>query len=88
MAGSSFIPEDLVAPTSSSLFPSTTKDMEAMWKWKKGQDLFGTFAKSSPAWKRYRNDIENAKSQKYYDKNVIYINTYKPVGKQLKDLKK
>lgn len=85
MAGSSFIPEDFVAPTS---IPTTTKDFEAVWKWKKGTKLYGTFAKASPAWKRYRDDIENAPKEKDYEKNVIYINTFKPVGKQLKELKK
>jgi len=72
----------------STLIPKTSDDFEAVWKWKKGDVLYGTFAKDSPAWKRYRNDIENAPTAKDYEKKTIYINTFKPIGKQLQDVKK
>ena len=79
--------EDLVAPAT-SLISRTTKDMEAMWKWKKGETVDGTFAESAPGWKRYREDIDNAPNQRDYDKKTNYINTIKPIGKQLEDVKK
>jgi len=65
--------------------PNTKDDMTAMEKWQHGDKLYGTFAKSLPGQKRYRDDINKGwgKSSQY-KKNTIYINTMKPIADQLK----
>lgn len=70
--------------------PSTTKDMNKLYEWEYGEDLYGTQAKENSAVKEYRKDINTAygKEDKYKD---IYVDTYTGrilVSKQLKDLKK
>jgi len=68
--------------------PNTKTDMEALAEWKHGDKLYGTFAKSLPAEKNYRNDINKAwGKESKYKKNTIYINTMKPLGPQLKRYK-
>ena len=68
--------------------PNTKDDMSEMEKWQHGQKLYGTFAKSLPAQKAYRNDIDKAwGKESKYKKNTIYINTMKPLGPQLKRYK-
>jgi len=68
--------------------PNTKDDMEAMEKWQHGDKLYGTFAKSLSAQKRYRDDINKAwGKENAYKKNTIYINTMKPIGDQLKKYK-
>jgi hypothetical protein len=69
---------------------STDEDMTKVSEWKYGIKLFGTFAKSLGAEARYRNDINRAygKESDYYDGNIIYIDTFKPIGKQLESFKK
>ena len=64
--------------------PRTTKDVSAVFKWKKGDKLYGKFA--NQMYKNYRNDINSAPDDnKYKD---YYINTLKSVSKQLKEKNK
>jgi hypothetical protein len=69
--------------------PNTTTDVENVAKWKYGDELYGTFAQSLAHWRRYRQDIERAYGNEndYYDGNVIYVDTFKAIGEQLKKLK-
>ena len=69
--------------------PSTTKDMSAAFQWKHGQVLKGTQANDSPALENYRRDINAGWGQgnKYKD-NEIYLDTFAPIGEQLKNSKK
>lgn len=66
--------------------PTTSTDHENMEKWVYGDEVKGSFVKSLGAWKRYRDDINRAYGNEadYYDGNVVYIDTMKPIGKQLK----
>lgn len=69
--------------------PNTSVDMYNLETWKKGDtEPKGTHAKNSPAWKRYRRDIDSAPGNNDYDGNTIYINNFKPIGEQLAKLKK
>ena len=69
-------------------FPTTTEDMEALDTWKPGNTIGGTFAKSLKADKAYRDDINKAYGrEKDYYSNVLYVDTMRPIGQQLKDLK-
>ena len=69
--------------------PNTTVDMYYVEKWKKGDDdPKGSHAKAHDGLRRYREDIKTAPSDKDYDGNTIYINTNKPIGPQLQELKK
>lgn len=69
--------------------PSTKDDMTRLAEWEHGDKIYGTFAKSLAHWKRYMDDINNAYGAEddYYDGNVIYVDTFKPIGDQLKKLK-
>ena len=65
--------------------PSTTKDMSALYKWKCGDDLYGTHAKSSPALKRYRQDINREHG---FEREDIYVDTFKLVSEELERIEK
>jgi len=65
--------------------PNTTDDMIALDTWQFGTKLYGSFAQSLEGYKRYRDDINKAYgNEKDYDSNVIYVDTFKPIGPQLK----
>lgn len=75
--------------TTTRTSPNTLSDMYLAEKWQHGDKLHGTFAKSSPAMKRHRQDINKAWGQ---DKNYksVYINTLsdkKTTSQQLEDFK-
>jgi len=63
--------------------PTTSKDMQRAFKWQHGDDLYGTFAKSSEALKNYRNDINSAYGNED-DYKDLYIDTNKPLMDQFK----
>lgn len=68
---------------------NTTVDMEKLEKWKYGDTVQGTFAKSLQAYRNYREDIEEAYG-KEDDYKPIYVDTMnqrKNIGDQLKKLK-
>ena len=68
--------------------PNTTDDMEALETWEYGDEIKGSFAKSIGAFKRWRDDVERAYgNESDYDSNVLYIDTKRPIGKQLDKLK-
>lgn len=65
-------------------FPRTTADVSAAFTWQYGDDpVDGSFAKNMQYYKEYKKDIEKAASEKNQYKD-LYINTFKPVGPQLK----
>jgi hypothetical protein len=69
--------------------PTTTKDMNKLFKWEHGDEIYGSQAKNHEGMKAYMKDINKAfgKQGKYKD---IYIDIYdpnKPVSKQLEELK-
>ena len=61
--------------------PRTTKDVSAVFKWAKGDKLYGSFAKQM--YKNYRRDIESAPNDKNY--KTFLVDTFKPIGPQLKN---
>lgn len=67
-------------------YPTTTQDMERLFKWEHGDALYGTFAKESPGMKSYIDDINEAWGKEAaYDSNKIYVNTFRPdVGQRYK----
>lgn len=68
--------------------PRTTIDMYNLYTWEHGDKLYGTHAKSNGAMQRYRNDINKAWGrEKDYKKNLIFVDTTRPIGEQLKNLK-
>ncbi len=68
--------------------PNTKDDMDALESWEYGDEIKGTFAKSHKGFRRYREDINRAYgNEDDYNSNVIYINTMKPIGEQLKKFK-
>lgn len=82
--------KDLAPNTATADFNTTKQDMEAMYKWQHGDTVYGTFAKSRPAWKRLRNDIDRAWG-KEDDNKDLYIDTLSrklSVGDQLKKWRK
>ena len=60
-----------------------------MYKWQYNDKVYGSHAKSSDGMKTYRDDIKKAwgKEKRYYKGNIIYIDTFKLVSKQLEELK-
>jgi hypothetical protein len=60
--------------------PTVTKDMSDAAKWEYGDKVYGTMAKRDKLYKQYKRDIIRAKGKEYKD---IYVNTLKPIGKQL-----
>lgn len=68
--------------------PTTTKDMNALYKWEKGEKVYGAHAKTYKPMERYRRDINKAygKQGKYKD---LYIDVFGPklVSEQLKKFK-
>lgn len=68
--------------------PNTTDDIEALNMWQFGTKLYGSFALSLEGDKRYRNDINKAYgNENDYYSNVLYVDTFKPIGPQLKKFK-
>lgn len=68
--------------------PNTAVDMYNLEVWQKNDsEPKGSAAKSHPAFKRYRNDMETAQTDNEYKKNTIYIDTTKKIGPQLEKLK-
>lgn len=67
--------------------PRTSEDMSKMFKWEHGQKVRGTHAKEDEAFKRYRNDINKAYGQEDSYKD-FYVDTFRPVTEQLKEMKK
>lgn len=67
--------------------PTTTDDMSALFQWEHGDEVRGTQAAKHPGMKRYIEDINKAygKEGSYKD---IYIDTFKPIGEQLKKFKR
>jgi hypothetical protein len=61
--------------------------MNKLFTWKHGDVLYGKQAKNHAGMKAYQKDINKAygKQDDYKD---YYIDTTKPIGKQLKDMKK
>ncbi len=64
--------------------PTTTDDMERVWEWEYGDEIYGTFAKSRDGWKQYRRDMAKAKTQKR--EKDVYIDTFSSVREQLEYL--
>jgi len=98
-------PDRTATPTSAGVFPirqvststyrhgdevpTTTKDMNALFMWEHGDEIYGTEAKEHEGMKNYRRDINKAfgKQDSYKD---IYVDTFaqkKAISKQLDDLK-
>lgn len=73
----------------SGTVPTTTTDHTNLETWEYGDDIKGSFVKSLDAWMRYVQDIERAYGNEddYYNGNIIYIDTFKPLGDQLKKFK-
>ncbi len=65
--------------------PRTTKDMSEMYKWKYGDEVYGSHAKSHPAMKKYRRDIEREYG---VDRDDVYVDTFKLVSKELDRIEK
>ena len=72
---------------SSSDIPKTSDDMTDMCKWRFGQTLYGSQAKSSEFYKGYIRDIQRSYGMED-SYRPIYIDTNKSVSKQLKKLKR
>lgn len=67
---------------------NTTKDdMSALFKWKHGEKIYGTHAKSNNAMRIYRRDINKAygKQNQYKD---VYVDTFLPFPLTKKRIKK
>ena len=62
--------------------PSTNIDVQNAFNWKHGDKVYGTFAKSIGALKRYREDINKDWGQADKKKS-IYIDTFQSIGPQL-----
>ena len=69
----------------SSDINTTEDDMDRLFRWKKGQKVYGTFAKSLSFFRNYRRDIENAPNPN--TEKSFYVDTFKPIGEQLKNKK-
>ncbi len=72
---------------SSSDIPKTSDDMTDMYKWRFGQTLYGTQVKHSSFYRGYIRDIQREYGMGNSYKS-IYIDTTKPVGEQLKKLRR
>ena len=67
--------------------PKVSYDMNKLFTWKHGDTVRGTHAKAHKGMQGYIKDINKAYGkQKSY--KAIYIDTFKPIGPQLKKLKK
>ena len=80
----------LVRRVSNDDIPRTTHDMSELYKWEMGDEIYGTEAQDSPFVQGYVRDIEEAygRESDYYNGNIIFVNTMKPVGDQLKEIKR
>jgi len=67
--------------------PRTSVDMNKLFLWIHGEEVYGTHAEEHVGMKNYRRDINKAygKQDSYQD---FYIDTTKPLSKQLKDQSK
>lgn len=64
---------------------STTDDMSALFKWQHGEKLYGTHADAHAGVSEYMRDINAAYgNEDDYNSNVIYVDTLRPIGPQLK----
>jgi hypothetical protein len=63
--------------------PSTTRDMSKAFKFEHGDKIRGTHANENIPLKNHRNDINKGFGQQGNYKD-FYIDTFKPVGEQLK----
>ena len=61
----------------------TSKDMNKLFEWKKGQEVRGTHAKEHAGMKGYRKDIDGAPKESDY--KPFFVDTLKPIGDQLKN---
>ena len=67
---------------------STTDDISALFKWEPGDKLYGTHAKTHAGMSGYMRDINEAYGNEgNYNSNVIFVDTTKSVGEQLKNLR-
>lgn len=67
--------------------PTTTEDMEKLFKWEHGDTVQGDAAKDHAGMQDYIDDINEAYGREDdYDSNKIYIDTFKdePIGPRLK----
>ena len=64
--------------------PVTSDDMNKLFEWEFGDDVKGTHANAHVGMQNYRKDINKAfgKQKDYKD---FYVDTFKPVGPQLKN---
>lgn len=67
--------------------PKVSYDMNKLFTWKHGDIVRGTHAKAHKGMKNYIKDINKAYGKEKSYKH-IYVDTFKPIGKQLKKLKK
>lgn len=69
---------------------STRKDMEDLMEWEYGDpEPEGSHALGFEPHTRLRRDLaKGAKASRNYDHNVIYVDTFKPVDKQLKEIER
>ena len=68
--------------------PKTSDDMTRLYEWEHGDLIYGTHAKENEAMQEYINDINRAWGRESdYDNNMIFVDTNKPVGEQLEELK-
>jgi len=66
--------------------PTTTEDMERLFKWEHGDKIYGTHAKEHEGMQEYIDDVNEAWGKEdEYDSNKILIDTFKPdIGPRLK----
>jgi len=67
--------------------PKVSYDMNKLFTWKYGGTVYGTHAKAHKGMKGYIKDINKAYG-KQGSYRAIYIDNFKPIGPQLKKLKK
>ena len=73
-----------------SIVPRTSEDMSKLYKWKKGaRKLYGTHAtKEETGMNLYIKDIKSAPKESDYEKNQLYVDTFKPLAEQISAAKK
>uniref|UniRef100_A0A6M3LA92 Uncharacterized protein n=1 Tax=viral metagenome TaxID=1070528 RepID=A0A6M3LA92_9ZZZZ len=77
------------APVASEL-SQTDRDYRIAMEWEVGDpEPQGTYVRSRAHLTRLRNDLRRGVSEAAnYKHNVIWVDTFKPIGKQLEELKK
>ena len=68
---------------------NTASDMHEAYKWEIGDsEPMGTHVQNNLPLRRYRNDMRIGKTEaRSYNKNFIIVDTMKPIGPQLAELK-